>query len=82
MRSPASHTYTRNAPIQLPGLPTATRRGWTSWPTTSPWRARCWTMLRRAHGAVRPILIATRGVYDRQDFHFAGDYTDSGFLEV
>jgi len=39
-------------------------------------------MLRRAHGAVRPILIATRGVYDRQDFHFAGDYTDSGFLEV
>jgi len=30
------------------GSPTTTRHGWTTWPTTSPLRARCWTAPRRA----------------------------------
>ena len=31
---------------------------------------------------VRTILTTIRGLYDRQDFRFAGDYADNGFLEV
>ena len=31
-----------------PSSPATTRRGWTTWPTTSPWRARRWTASRRA----------------------------------
>jgi hypothetical protein len=34
--------------IPLAGSPTTTRSGWITWPTTSPWRARCWTAPSRA----------------------------------
>jgi hypothetical protein len=31
--------------------------------------------------AVRTILVAIRGLYDHQEFNFAGPYGDNGFLE-
>ena len=32
--------------------------------------------------AVRTILVTIRGLYDRQEFNFAGPYGDNGFLET
>ena len=32
--------------------------------------------------AVRTILATIRGLYDRQEFNFAGPYGDNGFLET
>jgi hypothetical protein len=36
-----------------------------------------------AHGAdaVRTIVVAARELYEHQEFNFAGDYGDTGFLE-
>jgi hypothetical protein len=31
--------------------------------------------------AVRTVLVAIRTLYDYQDFHFAGPYSDNGWLE-
>jgi hypothetical protein len=32
--------------------------------------------------AVRTILVTIRGLYDQQEFNFAGPYGDNGFLET
>ena len=61
--------------------PTTTRRGWTTWPTTSPRRARCWAGAVQGADAVRTIIGAIRTLYDRQEFNFAGPWGDNSFLE-
>ena len=32
--------------------------------------------------AVRAVIVAIRALYDRQEFKFAGPYSDNGFLEI
>lgn len=57
------------AAIPLAGAPTTTRRGWTTWPTTSRGRA---AMAGAADGAeaARTIVVSARTLYEYQEFNF------------
>ena len=72
---------TSEGAIPPAGSRTTTRRGWTSWPATSPWRGRCSTATCRAPDAIRAVIGGVRELYDRQDFNFAGPWGDNGFIE-